>query len=299
MPKAPTERSAEPKAAAASARPDFATILGLLLALSGIVGGLLLEGGQMHDITQYTAAVIVLGGTLGAVMVSTPMHTLLAAARRLGSVVVERARPIDSIIEQVIAHATKARKNGIVSLEQDAEGEPDPFMRKALNLAVDGTDLQEIRKMMELEIAMEEHQAEAEAKVYEAAGGYSPTIGIIGAVLGLIQVMKNLSDIDKVGHGIAVSFVATVYGVAVANIFFLPVAAKIKARAHCATQAKELIVEGVIAIVEGMNPKLIRAKLEAYSPSRLAAGKRSPAGESDNKKAPKGAAPATAREAAS
>jgi chemotaxis protein MotA len=286
MPKASAEGAAAPKTAGASARPDLATILGLLLALAGIVGGLLLEGGQMHDITQYTAAVIVLGGTLGAVMVSTPMHTLLLAVRRLGSVLVEHSRPLDQIIEQIISHATKARKNGIVSLEHDAEEEPDPFMRKALNLAVDGTDLQEIRNMMELEIALEEHQAEAEAKVYEAAGGYSPTIGIIGAVMGLIQVMKNLSDIDKVGHGIAVSFVATVYGVAIANIFFLPVAAKIKARAHRSTQAKELVLEGVIAIVEGLNPKLIRAKLEAYSPSRGAALK-APATEEGGKKNPR------------
>jgi chemotaxis protein MotA len=252
-------------APAMAVRPDLATLLGLGLALSGIVGGLLLEGGALHDITQYTAAIIVLGGTIGAVMVSTPMHILSAAIKRLGSVMVERSRPVEAIIEQLINHATKARKNGIVSLEQEAESEQDPFMRKALNLAVDGTDLQEIRKMMELEIALEEHQADAEAKVYEAAGGYSPTIGIIGAVLGLIQVMKNLSDIDKVGHGIAVSFVATVYGVAIANIFFLPVAAKIKARAHGATQIKELTLEGIIAIVEGLNPKLIRAKLEAYA----------------------------------
>jgi chemotaxis protein MotA len=268
----PDEKKPAP---AVAVRPDLAILLGLLLALSGIVGGLLLEGGALHDITQYTAAVIVLGGTIGAVMVSTPMHTLIAAIKRLGSVMVERSRPVEVIIEQLISHATKARKNGIVSLESEAEAEQDPFMRKALNLAVDGTDLQEIRKMMELEIALEEQQADAEAKVYEAAGGYSPTIGIIGAVLGLIQVMKNLSDIDKVGHGIAVSFVATVYGVAIANIFFLPVAAKIKARAHGATQIKELTLEGIIAIVEGLNPKLIRAKLDAYV--QAGSGAKSPA----------------------
>jgi chemotaxis protein MotA len=260
-----------------SKRIDFATIGGLLVAMAGLVGGLLLEGGALTDITQYTAALIVLGGTLGAVMVASPMKVLLSAARRLGRVLVEETQPFEALIEQVIGYATKARKNGIVSLEGDAESEPDPFMRKALNLAVDGTDLQEIRKMMELEIAIEEQQAEADAKVYEAAGGYSPTIGIIGAVMGLIQVMKNLSDIDKVGHGIAVAFVATVYGVGLANIFFLPVANKIKARAHQATQVKELVLEGVIGIVEGLNPKLIRIKLDAYAgggkPQAGAAGK--------------------------
>src|SRR5260370_1168821 len=134
-----------------------------------------------------------------------------------------------------------------------------------LNLAVDGTDLQELRNMMELEITLEEHHAEAEAKIFEGAGGYAPTIGIIGAVLGLIQVMKDLADIEKVGHGIATAFVATIYGVAFANLFFLPAAGKIKALAHQKTQMRELILEGVIGIVEGSNPKLIRGKLEAYT----------------------------------
>ena len=140
----------------------------------------------------------------------------------------------------------------------------DKFLRKALNLAVDGTDLQVLRKMMELEIDLEEHQGESEAKVFEAAGGYSPTIGIIGAVLGLIQVMKHLEDIKEVGRGIAVAFVATVYGVAVGNLFFLPAANKIKARVQMEMQMKELMLEGVIGIVEGLNPKLIRSKLSAY-----------------------------------
>ena len=137
-------------------------------------------------------------------------------------------------------------------------------MRKALNLAVEGADLQEIRKMLELEIGIVEHLAECEAKVFENAGGYAPTIGIIGAVLGLIQVMKNLANIEGVGHGIAVAFVATIYGVAAANLLFLPAAAKIKTRARAESQRKELILEGVCGIVEGLNPKLIRIKLEAY-----------------------------------
>jgi chemotaxis protein MotA len=134
-----------------------------------------------------------------------------------------------------------------------------------MTLAVDGTDLQEIRAMLDLEIALTEHQAEAEAKVFESAGGYAPTIGIIGAVLGLIQVMKNLANIDEVGHGIAVAFVATVYGVGMANLVLLPIGSKIKARAHAETRRRELIVEGVSGIVEGLNPKLVRIKLQAYA----------------------------------
>ena len=187
--------------------------------------------------------------------------------KRLKQVLFEQPVSPGVLIEEIIEYATKARKNGLVSLEEDAARIADPFLQKALTLAVDGTDLQEIRKMLELEIGLDEHHAEAEAKVFEAAGGYAPTIGIIGAVLGLIQVMKNLSNIDEVGRGIGVAFVATVYGVGIANVFLLPAANKIKSRAQAELQMKELIVEGVAGIIEGLNPKLIRSKLEAYAPA--------------------------------
>jgi len=267
------------KKPAGGARPDVATFGGLLLAVAGILGGLLIEGGKVQDVLQMTAAMIVLGGTIGAVMVTTPLPVLLSAVRQLKVVFFAKDQPPDAIIEEIISYATKARKNGIVALEQDADAVADKFLRKALNLAVDGTDLQVLRKMMELEIALDEHHGEAEAKVFEAAGGYSPTIGIIGAVLGLIQVMKHLEDIKEVGHGIAVAFVATVYGVASANLFFLPAANKLKARLQSALQIKELMLEGVIGIVEGLNPKLIRSKLDAYvhQPAKPAKGKASKA----------------------
>ena len=272
------------KAKASGQRPDIATFVGVLLAVGGIVGGLLLEGGEITDIAQYTAAIIVLGGTLGAVLIATPLPVAIGAVKQMMAVFFDKAVTADSTIEEIIGYATKARKNGIVSLEQDADQVEDPFLRKALNLAVDGTDLQELRKMMELEITLEEQHAEAEAKVFEAAGGFAPTIGIIGAVMGLIQVMKNLQNIEEVGHGIAVAFVATVYGVGISNLFFLPAANKIKARIHKEILTKELILEGVIGIVEGLNPKLIRSKLEAYAP----------AGPADKSKA----SPAAAGEAA-
>ena len=140
----------------------------------------------------------------------------------------------------------------------------DPFMRKALNLAVDGTDLEELRSIMELEIDLHEAYSEEAAKVFDAGGGYAPTIGIIGAVLGLIQVMKNLNNISEVGHGIAVAFVATIYGVALANVFLLPAGSKIRGRAALERRLRELVLTGVIAILEGSNPKMIRNKLEAY-----------------------------------
>lgn len=253
------------KTNAPAARPDLATIGGLVLAVGGILGGLILEKGKIQDVSQITAAIIVLGGTFGAVMVTTPLPVLLRAVKKLGVVFFDRSPAAGALVEEIITYATKARKHGIVALENDAAAAPDPFLRKALNLAVDGTDIQELRKMMELEMSVEEQRGEAEAKVYEAAGGYAPTIGIIGAVLGLIQVMKHLENIAEVGKGIAVAFVATVYGVGLANVFLLPAGNKLRSRLHKAMQTRELILEGVIGIVEGLNPKLIRTKLEAYT----------------------------------
>jgi chemotaxis protein MotA len=247
-----------------SIRPDFASIGGLIVAAAGIIGGLVLDGGKVSDIRQVTAAIIVLGGTLGAVMVTSPLSSLIGAAKGVKSVFMEEVIDLDAAVDEIVAFAAKARKSSIISLEEDLDKIPDPFLRKALSLAVDGTDLKELHKMMDLEIFQSEKRAEAYAKVYEAAGGYSPTIGIIGAVMGLIQVMKHLENIEEVGRGIAIAFVATVYGVAVANLLFLPAANKLKARIHKDVQAKELILEGVSGIVEGMNPKLIRIKLEAF-----------------------------------
>jgi chemotaxis protein MotA len=246
-------------------RPDFVTISGIALALGGILGGLIMEGGRITDVAQITAAFIVLGGTFGAVMISTPLAVLKGALVRFAHVFLDKTQPPDAAIEQLIGYATKARKNGLVSLESEALEIRDPFLRKA--------------------------HALAEARVFEAAGGYSPTIGIIGAVMGLIQVMKNLANIEEVGHGIAVAFVATVYGVGIANIFLLPAANKIKARIERDTELKELKLEGVVAIVEGLNPKLIRSKLEAYQQGRTAGT----TGEEKVRKPGGAPAPATAQ----
>jgi chemotaxis protein MotA len=243
---------------------DIATIGGIAIALGGMLAGLLLEGGRVKDVAQITAALIVLSGTFGAVMVSTPLSVLRGALRRFASILVEKPGSPIAVIDEIIGYAAKARKSGLVSLEQEASQIKDPFLKKALNLAVDGTDMQELRNMMELEIEMQESRARAEAKVFESAGGYAPTIGIIGAVMGLIQVMKNLANIEEVGHGIAVAFVATVYGVGIANILLIPASVKIRIRIEKQVQGQELMLEGVIGIVEGLNPKLIRSKLEAY-----------------------------------
>lgn len=248
-----------------SVRPDIASFGGLVVAFGALIGGLIMDGGKISDVTQVTAAVIVLGGTLGAVMVTSPLSSLIAALGGLKRVFFEDVINMPAAIDEVVGYATKARKSSLISLEEDLEKIQDPFLKKALTLAVDGTDFNELRKMIELDLIQSEKRAEVEAKVFEAAGGYSPTIGIIGAVMGLIQVMKHLENIEEVGKGIAIAFVATVYGVAVANLFFLPAANKLKSRAQKDAQLKELLIEGVGSILEGMNPKLIRVKLEAFA----------------------------------
>ena len=263
--KAPKAKAPKAASRGGSVRPDLATFAGIAVALAGIVGGLLLEKGSIQDVAQGTAAMIVLGGTFGAVLVTSPLPVFLRSWKGLASIFFDRAVSYTAVIESLIQYATKARKNGIVSLESEATAIPDPFLRKALSMAVDGTDLQEIRKMMETDINLSEQVAESEAKVWESAGGYAPTVGIIGAVMGLIQVMKHLEDIKEVGHGIAVAFVATVYGVGSANIFFLPAASKMRARMREASLLKEMTLEGVVGIVEGLNPTLIRMKLEAFN----------------------------------
>jgi chemotaxis protein MotA len=189
-----------------------------------------------------------------------------SALRAWRGIFLERPDEIGEVAQTLAAFAMKARRHGILSLETDAAGAADPFLRKTLNLAIDGVGVQQLRTIMECEIALAEVYAETDAKVWESAGGYAPTAGILGAVMGLIQVMKHLEDIREVGHGIAVAFVATVYGVGAANLFFLPAAQKLRARMQAATLSRDMILEGIAGIVEGLNPAMIRVKLEAYSP---------------------------------
>ena len=245
-------------------KPDLATFAGLAVALAGVVGGLLLEGGTLSDITQLTAALIVLGGTAGAVMITTPKSLLISAVKQLPTIFWQPENSAGSAIQQLQMFAVKARRSGLISLDAETDDIKDSFLRKALMLAIDGTDLKEIRRLMEVEILASEEYGEAEAKVFESAGGYAPTVGIIGAVLGLIQVMKHLEDLQAVGHGIAVAFVATVYGVGLANLFLLPAAGKLKARLGHAIRMKELALEGVIAVAEGLHPRMIESKLEPF-----------------------------------
>jgi chemotaxis protein MotA len=243
---------------------DKSTFGGLLLALGGILAGLLIEGGKIGQIVQPTAAMIVLGGTIGAVMVQFPLNVVLAAAKGLMRVFFAKSTDPSELIKELVGYANKARKDGIVSLDAELPNIHDPFLKKSLMLAVDGTEPQELRKMMELELDNKEEAEERVPQVFESAGGFAPTIGIIGAVLGLIQVMQHLENIDEVGKGIAVAFVATIYGVGSANLFFLPSAGKLKIRMREEHVLREMTLEGVISILEGMNTRMLETKLRGY-----------------------------------
>lgn len=251
---------------------DLTTILGLAIGIAAILLGQVLEGGHISSITQPTAALIVLGGTLGAVVVSFPGHALKATLSGIKQAFMPKKQSVEEIIQALVQMATKARREGLVALEKDAESLSNPFLRKGLRLAIDGMSAAGIRLAMELELEAHEEDAQFPGKVMEAAGGFSPTIGIIGAVLGLIHVMENLSDPSKLGSGIAVAFVATVYGVGLANLVCLPLGSKLKLRAKERGVTMGMIVEGVAALADGDNPRNIEEKLKGMNPHAGAAG---------------------------
>lgn len=243
---------------------DVLTIIGLLLAIGAIVGGNIMEGGHTDSLIQLTAFIIVMGGTIGAIMVQTPLPTFMRSLKMLMWVVLPPKLAQVEAIEKIVNWSNIARKEGLLGLEPLAESEPEIFARKGLQLLVDGSEPETIRSILEVELDSIEHADTQGAKVYEGMGGYCPTIGIIGAVMGLIHVMNNLADPSKLGPGIAVAFVATIYGVGLANIIFLPVANKLKSSIHKQSKFREMIIEGIIAIAEGENPRNIETKLKGY-----------------------------------
>ena len=243
---------------------DKASFFGVLLALAGIIAGLLLEGGNLGQVVQPTAAMIVFGGTLGAVLLQFPLRTVIAACRRLGNVFLTPKDENLKLIQTLVNFANKARRSGVVSLDNDLKTIEEPFLRQALTLAVDGTEPAELRKIMSLSMDSRGDIEERLPAVFDSAGGFSPTIGILGAVLGLIQVMQHLDKIEEVGKGIAVAFVATIYGVGAANLFFLPAAGKLRIRIHEEQQRRHMMLEGVISILEGINPRMLEVKLSGF-----------------------------------
>lgn len=243
---------------------DLATVAGLLCAFGLILFGNHLEGGHLSSVIQPTAALIVFGGTFGAVMVGFPMEEFVRALKSVGLFFGNKATDSGALLAEIVRYAQIARREGIIALEEHVQKAADPFFKKAFLMVVDGIDSKSIAETLELELHELDEKGEVPAKVFEAAGGYAPTIGILGAVLGLIHVMSNLSDINAVGSGIAVAFVATIYGVGSANIVLLPAANKLKMKHRAEMVQREMIMHGAIAIQQGENPKLIEGKLSVF-----------------------------------
>ena len=243
---------------------DKASIGGVVLAIVGIVAGLLIEGGNLGQILQPTAALIVFGGTMGAVLLQFPLTTVVAAFSGMAHIFAAPRKQDAQLIGQLVGFANKARRSGVVSLDADLSTLDDPFLKRALMLAVDGTEPAELRKIMRVSLDSTTENEERLPAVFESAGGFSPTIGILGAVLGLIQVMQHLDNMQEVGRGIAVAFVATIYGVGIANLFFLPLAGKMRIRIRDGHRRREMMLEGVISILEGINPRMLEIKLAGF-----------------------------------
>lgn len=243
---------------------DRLSIIGVTLALCALLGGSVLKGAGLSGLWSPAAFVIVILGTLAASLLQTPMKTFQRAIKIVRWVFQPPAQDRAAIIVQIVEWSTIARKQGLLGLESEVESQPDPFLRKGLQMVVDGVEPEAIRQMLETELHGHAQHDLAAAKVFEGMGIYAPTLGIIGAVLGLMAVMKNLADPSKLGHGIAAAFTATIYGIGVANLALLPMASKLKGLVHHQTQDREMIVEGLIAIAQGENPRNIQARLNGY-----------------------------------
>lgn len=244
---------------------DIATLVGLFLGFGAVIGGQLLEGGHIGALLQPTAAVIVLGGTFGATFVSFPLRDLRLAYYSAATAFFHQEEDLENLIGKLVGFANIARKNGLITLEQDAQLVEDRFLGRGLEMVVDGMDPEEVMAVLQIEISNFEDRHKVSAEVFEAAGGFAPTIGIIGAVLGLIHVMSNLSDTSRLGAGIAVAFVATIYGLMLANIICIPISTKLKKRLQAQIVQREIVIEGLLAIQRGDNPRLIEKRLRSFT----------------------------------
>lgn len=248
---------------------DLASVIGTILSFAGIIGGQLLEGGHLHQIMQGTAAIIVLSGTIGAMLLSFPVSDIKRAFSMVPSVYKDSKMDCREAIDEIIRIAMIARKEGVLAIEGQRDSIKNHLFKKSIKYVIDGFEPNTVKEIIETEIFLEFEEEEAAGKVFEGAGGYAPTVGIIGAVLGLIHVMSMLDDPSKIGEGIAVAFVATVYGVALANLVFIPWGTKMKRKAAIKMVEKEVIRLGIVGIQEGLNPNFLQEKLEVFLDEKL------------------------------
>lgn len=245
-------------------RIDRSTAFGFLLALTGVITGLLLDGGSIKPLLQPTAALIVFAGTLGAVMVQFPMETILETARQLPHALFDRSPLCSEAIDELVGYSAQIRRYGILSLDPRLDQMQDAFMRKAFTLAVDGVPFEELRASLEVELDLYDEREYAVVSVLESAAGLAPTLGIMGAVLGLIQVMQRMDNVAEIGNGIAVAFVSTLYGLGLANLFLIPLAGKLRIRTRQRQLVREMTLEAVVYVLQGLGPRALKDKLETY-----------------------------------
>lgn len=245
-------------------RLEYATALGVPAGLGIVLLAQLLEGAPARSLWQPTAALVVFGGTLAATLISYPAALVRRTLGAVRDAFIRPPVPTETVLATLLRYAQIVRRKGMIALEAEIERADDPFLRTALVLAVDGTSPKNARQILEIESDARREHAEAPADVLETAAGYAPTLGILGAVLGLIHVMQSLSEPSKLGSGIAVAFVATVYGVGSANLVLLPLATKLRGRARQSAIDREIIIEGMAAVQEGVNPRVIEQKLRGY-----------------------------------
>jgi chemotaxis protein MotA len=245
-------------------RLDMSTLLGIPAGVAIVLLAQVLEGAPARALWQPTAALVVFGGTLAAVCVSYSSALVRRTVRAVRDAFVTRNEPPHAVLEHILRFSQISRRKGVIALEPEIDRAPDDFLRAALALAVDGTNAKVTRQILEVESDARREHAEAPAEVLETAAGYAPTLGILGAVLGLIHVMQSLGEPSKLGSGIAVAFVATVYGVGSANLIFLPLATKLRGIARQAAINRELIIEGMTSVQEGLNPRVIEQKLRGF-----------------------------------
>ena len=243
---------------------DILSIVGIVISVSALLLGNLLDGGNFSSLINGPAFIIVLGGTLGATLLQYPPAIFMRSVEMSLWIFKPTKIDLETQISQIVSWSLQARRKGLLGLENLIGREKDPFVKKGLQLLVDGSDADTVTDTLELEINIQENRDYQAARLFEAMGGYAPTIGILGAVMGLIHVMEHLGDPKLLGKGIATAFVATIYGVASANLFFLPIANKLKAHIFAANQAKEMIAMGFAAIARNENPKNIELRLKSY-----------------------------------
>jgi chemotaxis protein MotA len=243
---------------------DFLSILGIVLAFVALLVGAILKGAGVHALLSSAAFMIVVVGTIASILVQTPGKEMKRAMGIFPWVFRSPVPDARAIIARMVEWSQIARRQGLLGLEPQLDDERDDFIRKGLQLVIDGSEPDAIRGILEVELNGREAADLNAAKVWEGMGIYAPTLGIIGAVLGLMAVMQNLSDPSKLGTGIAAAFTATVYGIGLANLFLLPIAAKLKTAALSLTHVREMVIEGMIAIAQGENPRSIESRLQGY-----------------------------------